>query len=383
VTVSLVCPICRRVGGDGVRRAWPLRRKRKTLACSNPACDGRFVTEPFPILHKNPGAAFERMVHVPTGLPLEALGMMLRSLPEGSALRRSFEHQSRDLWRHYHDLLPEGYRPGFVHPAPFSLRALSILDTVQLPVGVRALIVGSGPGRAALELAQRLNKLAESQTLPEGGDATLAHFYPELFALDLDPMQLIAMRLLGKQPLEVLLRGSSEGWHSPERLELPAALRKNADLIQPVCGDALDPPFEGESFDLIVCLNLLERVSAPLRLLSELQRLLRPGGHLLLSSAFSWRAEVTPPAARLAAVVPHARRPDVELLQEILAGRLTTGEHFDLYSVAVMQPTPAFTRHYDTELSAELAHVSLWKRPAKGSVLSTGAYRAVRDEPSK
>jgi SAM-dependent methyltransferase len=376
----MVCPLCRRTLEGGTTRAWELKKKRRAWRCSNPACDGRFVDEPFPIIHKTPGRAFERMLHVPSGVPLEALGMMLRSLPQGSALRTSFEHQSRDLWTDYHDLLPEHYRPDFIHPAPFPLRALSILDRVPVPDGVRALVVGSGPGRAALELAQRLNKMAEDHNAQQAQkgtlDSTLNHFYPQVYAVDLDPMQLMASQILARHNLDVLLRGSVEGWHSPERLELPPALRRTADLVRPVCADAQDLPFAEKSFDLVVCLNLLERVQAPLQLLTELQRVLRPGGLLLLSSAFEWEEEITPPEARLAALVPHARRPDVELLQEILSGRLTVGAHFELYSVAVMQPMARFVRQHDTSFQALLSHASLWRRPNKLSMLSASTLKA-------
>jgi SAM-dependent methyltransferase len=40
-------------------------------------------------------------------------------------------------------------------------------------------------------------------------------------------------------------------------------------------------PFAGESFDLIVCLWVLEHVRQPLTVLSEVARVLRPGGHFV------------------------------------------------------------------------------------------------------
>src|ERR1700687_1559841 len=40
-------------------------------------------------------------------------------------------------------------------------------------------------------------------------------------------------------------------------------------------------PFAGESFDLVVCLWVLEHVREPLAVLREVARVLRPGGHLL------------------------------------------------------------------------------------------------------
>ena len=359
-----LCPLCRR-DLPNRSRAWPLQARGPILRCTNPGCDGRFAADPFPIIHAAPGIAFERMIQPPAAVPLEALGMMLRSLPPDSHLLHALEQRSKHLWAQFHDLLPDLYRPDFVHPAPFTLRALGLLDHASLHPGAQALVVGAGPGRAAFELAWRLTRLGD--LLSPAHENTAKHSYPTVYALDLDPSLLLLLRALSKGPLDLLLRASPDGWHSPQRVELHDNLRRCADLIQPVCADILAPPFDAASFDLVVCLNLLERTAAPLDLLLHLQRLLKPGGLLLLSSAFAWDDKLTPRDARLSALVPHARRPDVELLQELLSGRLGVGARFDLYSVAVMNPTPSFQRHHDTSLSANLSYVSLWRRPTNSA----------------
>jgi ubiquinone/menaquinone biosynthesis C-methylase UbiE len=48
-------------------------------------------------------------------------------------------------------------------------------------------------------------------------------------------------------------------------------------------GDALGLPFDDHSFDLVVCRHLLQAVPDPARVLSEVRRVLRPGGrtHLI------------------------------------------------------------------------------------------------------
>lgn len=56
-------------------------------------------------------------------------------------------------------------------------------------------------------------------------------------------------------------------------------------------GDANALPFAPESFDIVTCLNLLEHVESPVRLLREVYRALRPGGHVILSTPSRWRVE--------------------------------------------------------------------------------------------
>lgn len=361
--VSFVCPLCRRERPNG-EKSWNLRKRRSTLRCTNPACDGRYTQVPFPIVHVSPGRSFERMVHIPEGVPLTALGMMLRTLPEKSPLLDMLRRRSTHVWTHFHDLLPESYRPDFIHPAPFPLRALEMLDEAEIKPGAKALVVGAGPGREALEVALRLRRISEAQTANPGfEDTTIQHFYPEVYALDLDPCNLDLFQKISRGPAEVILRASTDVWHSPEELSLPRALRAVSDLVHPVCGDALSPPFAAESFDLIVSLNLLDKVSEPLSMLAQMQRLLKPGGHLLLSSAFAWNHQRTPQDARFAAAIPHARRPDTELLQDILSGRLQVGVRFDLHTVAVRPSMPWPVRIHDTLFHMHMTHVSLWKRP--------------------
>lgn len=55
-----------------------------------------------------------------------------------------------------------------------------------------------------------------------------------------------------------------------------------ADLI----GYAEELPFADASFDTILCTEVLEHTRHPFQVLTELARLLKPGGHLILSTPF-------------------------------------------------------------------------------------------------
>jgi SAM-dependent methyltransferase len=60
--------------------------------------------------------------------------------------------------------------------------------------------------------------------------------------------------------------------------------RKRADVFY----DGTTFPFESASFDSLVCNQVLEHVFEPDRFVREMARVLKPGGHLLLTVPFAW-----------------------------------------------------------------------------------------------
>jgi len=61
-----------------------------------------------------------------------------------------------------------------------------------------------------------------------------------------------------------------------------------------VVGSALDLPFEDRRFDTVVSTELLEHVPDPLRALSEMHRVLKPGGYLILTTPMYWPRHEVP-----------------------------------------------------------------------------------------
>ncbi len=55
-----------------------------------------------------------------------------------------------------------------------------------------------------------------------------------------------------------------------------------------VVGDACSLPFKDGSFDTVVCLEVMEHVASPERLLGELARVLKSGGTLFFSVPMAW-----------------------------------------------------------------------------------------------
>jgi ubiquinone/menaquinone biosynthesis C-methylase UbiE len=63
-----------------------------------------------------------------------------------------------------------------------------------------------------------------------------------------------------------------------ERARQNAASSSLADRVAFETGSAEDMPFADASFDLVVCLSTLHLLDNPVRMLDEVQRVLKPGG---------------------------------------------------------------------------------------------------------
>ncbi len=65
-------------------------------------------------------------------------------------------------------------------------------------------------------------------------------------------------------------------------------LRPNAESPPTLCCDSLHLPFKDESFDSILCTQVLEHVRNPFRVMAEMSRVLRVGGHAAVTVPASW-----------------------------------------------------------------------------------------------
>ncbi len=68
-----------------------------------------------------------------------------------------------------------------------------------------------------------------------------------------------------------------------------------------------------QAFQVVAAINLIDRLPQPRAFLSQLPRLLSPGGQLLIASPFTWLREHTPPqewlsSKRLRALFRHSFR---------------------------------------------------------------------------
>ena len=87
------------------------------------------------------------------------------------------------------------------------------------------------------------------------------------------------LRLLGRDATRVVGLDSSHSMLAVARANLERAEVRGIDLRQ---GDVYSPPFEPNSFDLIVIHQVLHFLDDPARAVREMARLLTPGGRLLI-----------------------------------------------------------------------------------------------------
>jgi ubiquinone/menaquinone biosynthesis C-methylase UbiE len=121
-------------------------------------------------------------------------------------------------------------------------RALSLADALRLPSGSRCLDIGCGPGIATVALAQR--------------DFAV-------FAVDLVEAQL-------------------------ERVRQRATAGGLASRVVTGVGDIHDLPFPDRSFDFVLVIGVMEWLEHPDKPLREISRVLKPGGHAILSVDNKW-----------------------------------------------------------------------------------------------
>ncbi len=114
-------------------------------------------------------------------------------------------------------------------------------------------------------------------------------------------------------------------------------------------GDAMNLRPDLGCFDLVHAANLLCRLSGPLRFLSRLPSLLKPGGKLVLATPATWMSEYTPREN-----IPTGKT--LEYLKQHLE------EAFDFQSVTEI---PFLMREHQRKFQLSTSQTSLWVRKVR------------------
>jgi SAM-dependent methyltransferase len=93
----------------------------------------------------------------------------------------------------------------------------------------------------------------------------------------------------GEKPYEKLFNATSY-----MGIDIESTKEYHASSKVDVFYNGLDLPFESNTFDTIVCFEVLEHVFEPERIVKEMFRVLKPGGKIMLTTPFIWNEHEIP-----------------------------------------------------------------------------------------
>lgn len=118
------------------------------------------------------------------------------------------------------------------------------------------------------------------------------HFVDAFFSQGLTRLPgLAAWRVLDLGGHKTIKRGSFDLRQFADDI---VVLNVVADKGTDVCGDAAAQPFADDCFDLVVCGEVLEHIADPRPVLSEIRRVLKPGGMVLMTVPFLYPIHADP-----------------------------------------------------------------------------------------
>jgi putative 4-mercaptohistidine N1-methyltranferase len=161
---------------------------------------------------------------------------------------------------------PFGPRDALFYPIRCVSDFLPVIGTVE-----RALDLGCAVGRSTFELSR---------------------WARQVVGIDLSHRFVAAANRI-RETGRIEIRRKEEGEITTRlRRDLPLELQR--ERCQFEVGDATRLREDIGGFDLVLAANLIDRVRSPGELLKSFSGLVHPGGHLILSSPYTWLEEFTP-----------------------------------------------------------------------------------------
>jgi putative 4-mercaptohistidine N1-methyltranferase len=195
----------------------------------------------------------------------------------------------------------------------------------------RGLDLGCATGRCAFEMSAFLDEVH--------GVDTSEHFIAAARALQEHGFAHLRVPVEGRIAEETTIRLRPE-WR-PERVRFSVA-------------DALD--VEPGNYDVVLAINLLDRVRSPARLLAKMPALVAPGGLLVVASPFTWLPDFTPEDEWLE---PHGQ----DRADEILSCG---------FSCVAAEDLPFVIREHARKFQFCVARVSYWRFRTTAMLFTTG-----------
>jgi len=247
-----------------------------------------------------------------------------------------------------------GDYPSWIPPAAvdFPRRCAEKLLAVSGGQRGAALDIGCGVGGAALALAA--GRLERGRFA--GGFESVTGV--ELSGAFVDAAE--AVRLTGSLPYRLRAEGDAHDALTAARPDGPPGYEAKVRFLK---GDAGAPSLEAWSqgtnrrFDAILLGNLVCRLAKPRETLAVIGgELLAPGGHLLVTSPFSWKAEFTPQDRWLGGTGVTGSASCAEALADVL-GRGGCG-----LKLVEEEDMPLVIRHHRRFYEMIGAHATLWRK---------------------
>lgn len=218
---------------------------------------------------------------------------------------------------------------------PEAMARLALTAVGDRPLDA-ALDIGCLVGRSSFELARRC---------------------PDVTGIDVSARLIqvgVALQQRGRFPYALRDEGELETYHWAELG--PWGLDSVADRVHFFQGDPANLKPIYRNYDLVLAANVVERLHDPRAFLREIADRIRPGGVLVLSSAYNWTADVTPREQWLGGF-----KRDGENLSSLDGLKQALAEHFRLLPdfpvdvPLVLRETARTYRHH-------IAQVTAWER---------------------
>jgi len=228
------------------------------------------------------------------------------------------------------DIAPEGFVPDAA--LDFPVRCVrAMIDPADVPEGARALDLGCAVGRSSFELAR---------------------FCRVVIGIDFSQRFIDAANLLndrGRMDIEVPVQGDIR-----RRIAVTPPDGVDRTRVRFRQGDAHALPAEIGSFDVVLAANLLCRMNEPARLLARLPSLVKPGGHLVLTTPSTWSHIHTPRANWIGGVLREgAPLRTLDGLREALDRDFELDRRADL---------PLVIREHERKFEYIVAEATAWRR---------------------